>query len=99
MSSILTAEEFLISKSQQYAKGIGNSFKNNETLECERLIEFAKFHVKEALKQVSEKAEFDNYNNSDTERRSKGKIISHNGWTYQIDKESILNAYPLENIK
>lgn len=47
------------------------------------MIEFAKMHVEEALKQASEKATTDGYGD---------------GYA-GIDEESILTAYPLENIK
>lgn len=48
------------------------------------LIEFAKMHVTEALKQASENVEFNPipYTND-----------------YEVDKQSILNAYPLDQIK
>ena len=49
------------------------------------LIEFAKLHVEAALKAASEKAYF---------RDSNGFVC-----TTEENKESILNAYPLENIK
>jgi hypothetical protein len=46
------------------------------------MIEFAKLHVQEALKQASE------------------NVVSYVfGATTEVDKESILNSYPLENIK
>ena len=52
---------------------------NNEFLEIpELMIEFAKLHVTEALKQASEKAECDDVG---------------------IVENSILNSYPLDNIK
>jgi len=51
------------------------------------MIEFAKIHVKEALKQASVKGETKKYNY--------GPGGSHIG----IERNSILNAYPLENIK
>ena len=47
------------------------------------MIEFAKMHVQEALKQASENAE--------------SYVIG--GLTSEVDKDSILNAYSLENIK
>jgi hypothetical protein len=50
MKQVPTADEFLTAKFQQYAKGIGNSYKDGDTLERERLIEFAKLHVEAALK-------------------------------------------------
>jgi len=51
------------------------------------MIEFAKLHVTEALKQASVKGETKKYNY--------GPGGSHIG----IERNSILNAYPLENIK
>jgi hypothetical protein len=47
------------------------------------MIEFTKLHVTQALKEASEKAEVE--------------VIEYRD--YEVDKESILNAYPLENIK
>ena len=51
----------------------------------EAMIEFAKLHVEEALKKASEDAD----------------VIyrGHCFGDYIVDKESILNAYQLENIK
>ena len=49
------------------------------------MIEFAKLHVEAALKEASEKAYF---------RDSNGFIC-----TTEENKKSILNAYPLKNIK
>ena len=48
------------------------------------MIEFAKLHVESALKNASENAET--------------KLIKYTD-DYEIDKYSILNSYPLENIK
>jgi hypothetical protein len=47
------------------------------------LIEFAKMHVEAALKEASDKAIYTGYNLASIE----------------IDKDSILEAYPLTNIK
>lgn len=58
---------------------------NDECTSTEMMIEFAKMHVTEALKQASEKVEVNSVS------------FTHND--YDIDKESILSAYPLENIK
>jgi len=44
---------------------------------------FAEYHVQKALKEASENAYVD--------------VIDYNN--YEVDKKSILNAYPLENIK
>ena len=51
------------------------------------MIEFAKFHVTEALKEASEKA--------------KTQKVGNSGSFYdaEIDKDSIINAYSLDNIK
>jgi len=49
-------------------------------------IQFAKLHVKEALKEASEKADY----------ITDGQEHIINVW---IDKNSILNSYPLKNIK
>jgi hypothetical protein len=53
----------------------------------EVLIEFAKLHVEAALKQAAHESEC--YN--------KAKFPGDENWV--VDIESILNAYPLENIK
>ncbi len=46
-------------------------------------IEFCKLHVQQALKKASEENE----------------IVWIDIYTPEVDKDSILNAYPLENIK
>ena len=54
------------------------------------MIEFAKLHVKAALKTASEKAE----------TREDVAIFTEGTFNTQIvDRNSILNSYPLENIK
>jgi len=57
-------------------------YDQNSEYRIKSMIEFAKLHVTEALKQASENAE---------------SYIQ--GESMVIDKDSILNAYPLENIK
>ena len=69
MSKIPTAKDFWDN----------NTFNDHE----EALIEFAKLHVKAALKEASEKAEW------------KGHTLA----SVEICDYSILDAYPLENIK
>lgn len=49
---------------------------------------FAKLHVEAALKEASEKVEF-----------NPGEYISDGHWEQEIDRESILNSYSLDNIK
>jgi hypothetical protein len=71
---IPTAEEFL--KQQDCIRNVKDFFNDVQPID---LIEFAKLHVTEALKQAEEIAiEFDSEGNYDN---------------------SILNAYPLTNIK
>jgi hypothetical protein len=55
---------------------------NDECTSTEMMIVFAKIHVTEALKEASENAE--------------SYVIV--GLTSEVDKESILNAYPLDNV-
>ena len=73
-----TAEEFLLQK--PFILGMTRA---DQVI---AMIEFAKMHVQEALKQASEKAQA--YN--------KSKFSSD--INPQVDMESILNAYSLENI-
>jgi hypothetical protein len=79
----MTAEEFLEQKDNEL--GITWSEDNESIIEV--LKEFAKHHVTEALKAASEKAEIT------------WDGLPTIGEFQIIDKESILNAYPLENIK
>ena len=53
------------------------------------IIEFAKLHVEAALKQASEEVDFtlDTYSSM-----QQGSVI-------EIDKETVIDAYPLTNIK
>jgi putative aminopeptidase FrvX len=81
---IPTAEEFLkLQDCQQSEEGAWS------WVTKEDLIEFAKMHVEEALKQASGKA--------------KVKITQGDFGVFDtrpsVKKKSILNAYPLENIK
>jgi len=62
----------------------GNMYKREDV--SKKMIEFAKLHVKAALEAASGKAELEGDEGSDF------SYIS-------VDKDSILNAYPLENIK
>ena len=60
---------------------------NNVT---DMLIEFAKMHVQEALKQASVEAEVEHELSNPYDPNSEYQIVN---------KDSILNAYPLGNIK
>ena len=63
---------------------------NNECTSTEMMIEFAKLHVEAALKAASEKAETEG-NHTYLFRREYVPV--------KVCKSSILNSYPLENIK
>jgi hypothetical protein len=52
---------------------------------CKAFIEFTKIHVQKALKEASEKAKL--------------KYDHFDDMAAYVDESSILNAYPLENIK
>jgi uncharacterized protein YqfB (UPF0267 family) len=79
----------------------------------EAMIEFAKLHVEEALKQASEKANLhEDYYNEENFSINELKELANEGYPRKdsfgdiyavdivsIDKNSILNAYSLENIK
>ena len=81
-----TAEEFLRNSS------VTSSDRHDFLSKQELMIEFAKMHVQEALKQASEKAFVTPI---DHEEISEGSFMP----IWGVDDESILNAYPLENIK
>jgi len=55
------------------------------------LIKFAKYHVEKALKEASE-------NVRARTRKDVDYLDMNDDWR-EVDKDSILNAYPLENIK
>lgn len=71
-----TAEEIFYSK--EFSKNSSLEFEDVENL----MIEFAKMHVEEALKEAYEKAGLEYY----------GDEVCY-------DKDSIITAYPLENVK
>lgn len=79
------------------AKDFWNNACKNEKLKspADIMIEFAKLHVEAALKKASENVEV-NYNL--LEDYNKTLLLDENIEVYAINS-SILNAYPLENIK
>lgn len=86
----MTVEEFLKSKSIDSNNYAIHDVTNNYLPQIpigEWLREFAAYHVQEALKRASEEADITQ------ERGSSGN------WFECVDKDSILNAYPLDNIK
>jgi hypothetical protein len=84
MAEIPTAEKFLIINDDKDFK-LSMSGRNVS----EMMIAFAKLHVEAALKEASEKA--------DTIYVEEDGCAT--GDYYEVDKDSILNSYPLTNIK
>ena len=69
---------------------------NNVT---DMLIEFAKMHVQEALKQASEKAFVEYIDLTTDEIFDYTDVITDGDVEANVNKDSILNAYPLDLIK
>jgi len=86
--SIPTAEEAVELWRVQALEAIKNGDGVEDDMLEKAFIKFAKFHVEAALKKASEKAEAKWSKNKDYSRKFNG-----------INKDSILNSYPLENIK
>jgi len=93
MKNIPTAEKFLSDNiDRTYFPHIDESIEDKKgevltILDC--MNEFAKLHVKAALKAAAEKARLDEWPSFDEDEPL----------YYTIDKESIMDAYPLCNIK
>ena len=86
-NKVITAQEFL-----------DISFGENKAVRSKItkvMIEFAKLHVQEALKQASEKSLMKDVNEDCHYEDEEGNFPE----IYFIDKDSILNAYNLNNIK
>jgi hypothetical protein len=86
----MTTEEFISSKGwgkPQYIMVGGKDVQK-------ALIEFAKLHVEAALKEASEKAK--TKSRKKTYKASSGVEYDY---VISVDKNSILNAYPLNQIK
>jgi hypothetical protein len=102
MSNIPTAEEFL-----QDSFTISHFYNDKyNRMSCfsddvqEAMIEFAKLHVEAALKAASQNAEIDDfYVFGTSEDETRINEYDLNGLKGKISKNSILNAYPLTNIK
>jgi len=63
------------------------------------LIEFAKLHVEAALKAASKKASVEYVDLTNNEIFDYTDVITDDSVGADVNKNSILNAYPLENIK
>ena len=68
---------------------------NNVT---DMLIEFAKMHVQEALKQASKKAFVEYIDLNTDEIFDYTDVMTDDDVGANVNKDSILNSYPLENI-
>ena len=88
MEQIPTAKDYISKNLTDFWEG-GKAQYNGEDVE-KTMIEFAKLHVEAALKQASEEAKitYDYSGNTGSEYCDEF-----------VDKDSILNSYPLENIK
>ena len=81
-----TAEEFLKNFNEE-ENNIDKLYYDSYVKKA--MIEFAKMHVQEALKQASVEAEVEHELSNPYDPNSEYQIVN---------KDSILNAYPLENI-
>lgn len=90
MNKIPTAEEFLAEYEQEYFAGdVFGEFAYKSDVAKIALIEFAKLHVEQALKTAAEDAALTDFSFE----------FMQEGASVAIDKDSILDAYPPENIK
>ena len=91
-----TAEKFLIKKNYPLYNefgGLGMYYVK------EAMIEFAKMHVQEALKQASEKAFVEYIDLNTDEIFDYTDVITDDDVGVNVNKDSILKSYSLENIK
>ena len=88
-NKIPTAEEFL---KTQFKKG-------NSIGTYDLMIEFAKLHVESALKAASESKCINMYDKTWFAQFLEPGTKILDSINITVDKESILNSYPLENIK
>ena len=86
-----TAEEFLLQK--PFIHGMTRAD------QAIAMIEFAKMHVEEALKQVSEKAFVEYIDLNTDEIFDYTDVIADDDVGVNVNKDSILKSYSLENIK
>ncbi len=92
MENILSAEEWLQSS---YGRDILSIHDTRKSI-AEEMISFAKMHLENAIQEIMKNIQHDieiNYINP------YDYSAGHDGLKGDIDKDSILNAYPLENIK
>lgn len=100
-NKIITAEELaitiLLKGNKDYSSFDRVSFTGKQLKEL--AVEFAKLHVQEALEECFLNSEMRVSENDTNETPSFTNNYDDGYVTITISKESILNAYPLENIK
>ena len=104
---MITAESIILKHCSLKTNDYGTQFSSITENKCkEAMIEFAKLHVEAALKQASKTTRIDLFVRPNI-KGAKYKKIAHGEsydligtrQMYKVNKESIINAYPLENIK
>lgn len=93
MSKIPTAKQFFNSKADKLESD------RNDIPEwmIDESINFAKLHVTAALKAAEEKVHLSSYSGENC-GKSGLQYSNHTSFVVEIDKQSILTAYPSENI-
>lgn len=92
-NNLPTAEEFLKNFNEE-ENNIDKLYYDSYVKKA--MIKFAKMHVQEALKQAYQKAELKEQEKGDEQICF---MVNDMGDAYVLDKDSILNAYDLNNIK
>ena len=95
MSKIPTAEEFLLQNNDKDFRLSMSGLNVSDVM-----IEFAKLHVEAALKEASKKSTIlENDKDIGSKYTWDAYNTSNRDIDYEVNKDSILNAYPLKNIK
>ena len=92
-----TAEEFFKEKGTLIINKKSSTYTNDVPIEY--IIEFTKLHVEAALKKASEDAEISLGDNWVRKQETIHPDSLISSVTIKVDDESILNSYPLTNIK
>lgn len=87
----MTAEEFL-NREEYYS--VSNDFDTHQAM-----IDFARHHVEKALENASEEAYVEYIDLTSDEIFDYTDVITNDDVEANVNKDSILNAYPKENIK
>ena len=105
MQTIQELADNFYTRYENHGDGFGHSSNTYNKRKCEQIREQIEYHVTEALKAASENGKI-NIIPVDEEQWehvpeiiTSDDIIDNEGIMLEIDKSSILSAYPLENIK